>query len=327
MMVADDDDAERKNAAWLAGRKRGVGSSEIAAVCGLSKWSTPFRLWMEKVGLREPQPDNESLLWGRRLEPVVALAYEEEVVGGGAVLTPVQKTFAHPEFPFVLASPDRFVGTRKVLECKTAELADAKEWGPPGTDQFPVAYHLQVQWQLLVLAHLGYESADLAVLIGRSDFRVYPDIRPQPEMQAEMLRRAREFWALVEARTPPPLPWDDPEIGKLVDRLNPPTQPDAEAELSIGELAEVAEYERLGHRIDDLEHERDVLRARITLAMGPCGIAPLPDGRRLTRKTIVVPEKHVPARTQPRREYVRLSFAKGQQSGKERSQTDGHIDE
>lgn len=37
---------------WLAGRV-GLGASDAAAVCGLSKWQTPLGLWEIKTGRKK----------------------------------------------------------------------------------------------------------------------------------------------------------------------------------------------------------------------------------------------------------------------------------
>lgn len=316
MVAAESERKQRK--AWLAQRRTGIGSSDIAAVCNLSKWMSPFRLYLDKLGLLPEDADSDPMKFGRWLEPVVANAYADAT--GLIVQEPARLTYRHPLQAHCMASPDRLVfGGRnadgvldsgaRILECKTAHSSEG--WGPSGTDQVPMPYLLQVQWQLLVLAHEGCAYADLAVLIGQSDFRIYPNFYPVPEIQTELLRRAGEFWALVQARTPPPIPWDDPEMSKLLDILYPPAEPEVEHELSLEELSDVSEYERLGERIKALEGEREMLRARITQAMGVAGRANLPDGRALSRKLVVTPEKHVPATIKPRREYVRLAFVKG----------------
>ena len=45
--------------AWAKARRRGIGGSEIAAVCGLSRWRSPLEVWLRKLDLEEP-PRNET---------------------------------------------------------------------------------------------------------------------------------------------------------------------------------------------------------------------------------------------------------------------------
>ncbi|MCM1277019.1 MAG: YqaJ viral recombinase family protein, partial [Lachnospiraceae bacterium] len=45
---------------WLEFRKKGVGGSDAAVVCGISKYKSPVELWMEKTNRMPPQEAGES---------------------------------------------------------------------------------------------------------------------------------------------------------------------------------------------------------------------------------------------------------------------------
>ena len=58
---------------WLSVRKSGLGGSDIAAALGLSPWKSALELWQEKVsGQSQPQQENEAMIWGRIMEPIIA---------------------------------------------------------------------------------------------------------------------------------------------------------------------------------------------------------------------------------------------------------------
>lgn len=40
---------------WLEFRKEGIGGSDAAAIVGLSKWKSPYQLWLEKTGQVEAE--------------------------------------------------------------------------------------------------------------------------------------------------------------------------------------------------------------------------------------------------------------------------------
>ena len=42
-----NDDAKM---AWLAARRNGISGTDVAAICGLSKWTTALKLWAWKTG-------------------------------------------------------------------------------------------------------------------------------------------------------------------------------------------------------------------------------------------------------------------------------------
>ena len=57
---------------WLDLRKTGIGGSEVAAICGFSKWTSPYTLWCQKTNRISGEiPMNDAMEWGTRLEPVI----------------------------------------------------------------------------------------------------------------------------------------------------------------------------------------------------------------------------------------------------------------
>jgi putative phage-type endonuclease len=176
---------------WVAARASGLGGSEIAAVLGLSPWQSLFSLWHRKKGLLGPEPDNDGMSRGRRLEPVIAEWFADQHPEYQVRRT---GTWANRARRWQLATPDRLLTTvtkRAVLEIKTA--TDAAEWGEPGTDEIPVYYRAQVLWQLDTL---GLHLAHVAVLTGL-DFREY--VVEWNRAEVELLRAAgRAFLDTVE---------------------------------------------------------------------------------------------------------------------------------
>ena len=64
-IAAQSTDAFR--AAWLAGRKSGLGGSDAAAVLGLSKWRTAVDVYMDKLSDGHEQEQSDPMYWGRCL--------------------------------------------------------------------------------------------------------------------------------------------------------------------------------------------------------------------------------------------------------------------
>ncbi len=183
---------------WLAQRNTGIGGSDVAALLGLSKWKTPLQLYLEKRGEAEPQPDNEAMRWGRYLEPVVRQAYADET---GNEVRMLAEQVRHPLYDHMVANLDGFVffpnGPRRVFEAKTARTAEG--WGEPRTDEIPQPYLLQVQHYMVVT---GFPVADVAVLIGGADFRIY-EVPADPELQQMIVDACAEFWQRVRTGNPP----------------------------------------------------------------------------------------------------------------------------
>lgn len=64
--------AEWDRADWLEWRRAGCGGSDVAAICELSTFGSPTSVYYDKLGLSADEPENEAMLFGRVLEPVIA---------------------------------------------------------------------------------------------------------------------------------------------------------------------------------------------------------------------------------------------------------------
>lgn len=179
---------------WLEERKKGIGGSDAPAVCGVSPWKSAYQVYLEKRGEAPSQEDNDSMFWGRTLEPVIRQRYAD--VTGRTVTIP-KGVIRHPSIEWMLASLDGITDDERVLEVKTAR--SAQEWGEPGTAEIPEVYLVQVQHYLSVTK---LSLADVAVLIGGSDFRIY-EVPADPELQRLIIEKEAAFWDMVQNAIPP----------------------------------------------------------------------------------------------------------------------------
>jgi putative phage-type endonuclease len=180
---------------WLEERRKGIGGSDAAVVLGLSKWKTPYQLFVEKTEGAEDF-DSPAMEWGRRLEPVVRQKYADET--GNQVFIPKEtEILVHPVYDFMLANLDGVTGNERVLEIKTSRTANG--WGEPRTDEIPDYYQAQVQHYMAVT---GFDCSDVAVLIGGSDFRIY-EVPRDDELIEIMIEREAKFWERVKSNNPP----------------------------------------------------------------------------------------------------------------------------
>lgn len=201
----------------MAMRATGIGASEIGAILGLSPYTSPLTIYLRKLGLVEDSPEpNPYIRWGVRLEPVVAEAYQDET--GIALIGDGRTTYRHKEYDFALATPDRIAADHsRLVEIKTTSARNAQNWGESGSDMVPEYVLTQAMWQLAVM---DMDLCDVAVLIGGSDFRVFP-IRRDPVLEEQLLAVAGDFWRNhVLAQEPPP-PRDEAERGRYLQGLYP----------------------------------------------------------------------------------------------------------
>lgn len=278
---------------WLAERRRGLSSTDAAAVAGVSPFRTALDVYLDKRGLLPETQVNARMEWGTRLEPLLADAYRDHT---GRALDVPPKLVRSRELPWLLASLDRVADDGRLVELKTARTAEG--WGDGGTDEVPDSYALQVAHQLLVT---GAPAADVAVLIGGSDFRVYHLTR-HPDLLARLLVIESDFWRKHEANDTPEPDWKHPRTAELVARMYGVEE--VEIELGPLEAALAMTYRHLGEEIKELDKQRDEAKGKLLLAMGNAATATLPDGVKLNRRTVKRKAYEV-----PEGEYVRFSVS------------------
>lgn len=190
---------------WLALRRKGIGSSDVAAICGLSQYDSPLSVYHDKIGEADERVETSRMRMGRRLEAVVAAEFEDET---GYVTEEPSVMYQHPELDYALASPDRdvIIDVAAMLEDVDRQpdaLLEAKTYtgfGGLWDNGPPKGVVLQTTWQLLVtcrrfgwvglLAH-GHEYHQWRVDLNDA-------------VAANLMEIAAEFWHHVETRTPPP---------------------------------------------------------------------------------------------------------------------------
>lgn len=237
----------------LTERQSGLGGSDASAALGLSRWKTPLDLYYEKRGESAPIAESEPMRWGNLLEPLVRQEYAERT---GRVVRLPTETLRHPTHPFLLAHPDGVTDDRRLYEGKTARFGDG--WGEPGTDEIPQEYLIQVQHYLLVL---DLPVADVAVLIGGSDFRLY-EVPADAELHTMLLDAESEFWNRVVTGEPPP-PKTIEDVKRRF-RASRPGSVEASAEI----LAAVERLRLSKAHVADLATQAEADHVLIQAAMG-----------------------------------------------------------
>jgi putative phage-type endonuclease len=180
---------------WLAVRRLGIGGSDISTLVGLSRWSSPYELWLDKTGqLPLVDEQSEAAEMGALLEPVVRdrFARVQHVP-----VTPVG-TLRAAARPWMLANPDGLChGINAGYEGKTCSSFQAAEWAHGQTSDHA---ELQAQWGMAVT---GLDTWWVAVLIGgqRNEYR---RIDRDPALIADLTDIAERFWRdHVEPRVAP----------------------------------------------------------------------------------------------------------------------------
>jgi putative phage-type endonuclease len=209
-------------------RTRFLGGSDIAAILGISPWSTAYDVWLEKTGQPKDFSDpmrERRFRRGQRMEPLIIEMLQEE---HDLWVTDRNTRWYHPEHPFLAAQidfeyrvnpefglpalDDRFdIGNGEV---KSVDPRAAFEWGPDGSQEIPAHYAAQVMFGLAVT---GRAEATVAALIG-DDLRVYRFERDE-ELCAALVKMAVGFWTENVGKLIPPPPQSKQDAAAMVKRF------------------------------------------------------------------------------------------------------------
>lgn len=253
----------------------GIGGSDAAAIVGCDPYRQAMDVYLVKTGEIEPnqnlEQENEAVLWGNRLEGVIAEEWSRRA--GQAIVTRAD-AFVHPEHSFIIGHVDGLVeGKKEGLEVKARGAFAAEEYGPSGGDQVKESDILQCQHYM---ACTGYGMWNMAVLIGGQELRSYKIPRDE-SLLSNLIELEYRFWSAVERRVPPDLDFSHRSTPSLINRFFPGTDgktvllPDRAVE--IHELMTTAAEERKNadSRYKALKNERDSL-------LGNTAVGVLPDG-------------------------------------------------
>ena len=232
-------------------RKNYIGGSDAAAILGLSRFSTPLKVWGEKTGNLPTEDISEKLRvkLGNKLEQTVAELFMEET---GKELVRRNETIYHPSYKFLAANIDRkVIGERAGFEAKTTGSYSYRDWEG---EEIPQEYIFQC---LHYLAVTGWDRWYIACLIGNQKF-VWKEIVRDEKVINEIIKKEIHFWRefILKKQMPMQITRDDEDVlAKLF--------PNA-AEGSVIELGDDAN--KVIESLDSLQADYKVLGGEIDQA-------------------------------------------------------------
>lgn len=187
-------------------RRGFIGSSDIAAIIGLSPFKTAYELWEEKTADTWEETDNPILRRGRRAEPFLLETLKSEF---DVWVIDANQVAVHPEYPFLRAESDFWyvIDSEKVTaknsmgefewgennighgEIKSVGF-NRCEWGEAGSQDIPPYYAAQI---MFAMACNGYAEATVWGCFGFDDIRPYR-FDYDPETGEALVQAAVNFW-------------------------------------------------------------------------------------------------------------------------------------
>ena len=180
---------------WLKVRTKGIGGSDIGAICGVSPFTSARQVYFNKTGqfeeaLKPSAAAQERMHFGHLLEPIVADEFARRT---GKRLLNVAATLAHKDIPCMRANVDRLIVDDDgkpygILECKTTSEYNNEEWE---SGDILLSYVYQLNWYMHIL-DLTYGA--FACLVGGNKFYYYEVFRNDELINNTLVPAAKNFW-------------------------------------------------------------------------------------------------------------------------------------
>lgn len=188
----NNNELQQRTNEWHKMRRYHIGSSDISVILGINPWKSAYELWLEKRGKKEIENPNEYMLRGIEMEKEARISYINKT---GEIVLP--SVHIYKEWPIAMASLDGINERGDLIveiKCPSHKII---EMGKKG--EIPDYYIAQIQWQLLVTEakyadYFCYNNDDYCCLIS---------VLPDKKYQQKLLKKAKEFWELIEKDIPP----------------------------------------------------------------------------------------------------------------------------
>jgi len=262
-------------AEWLEARQQGIGGSDAAAAVGASKWKSPLELYVEKIGLADPETqkaNSEIIRWGKRLEEPIREAYEEET--GRTVFKHGLHLFVSEDQPFMMCTLDGSVLKKTddkvgVFESKNTGYYREREI----LEEVPLEFQIQVQHEMAVGE---WEWASIAILLNGRKL-LWLDIPRNDEFIKAMTAAEKELWDRIQNRNPPPVSTPFESAGKALRALHPVDRGGV-IELPLECLAMDRELQRCKDELEEWTAKKVMFETMIKEKIGDNTVGLLPGG-------------------------------------------------
>lgn len=240
-----------------------ITPSKVAAILGVSRWESPYRLWHRIKGLVDPEPPKDIFDLGHDFEDAMANIWRRENPGWRLSRGEVQIHGDTHKFGFPCAATiDRRAArgrARRVVEFKTARSLE--EWGDEFTDEAPADYVAQVTAEMLFT---GYTQHPAHLMVLGPYFKAHTYVIEFDQQVADwIVQRCREFWESLQGDEPPLLD-DSVATYECVRELHP----DIDGSTVQYDLDAAAELLHLAAEHKDLERQLRGAKTRLLDVMG-----------------------------------------------------------
>jgi predicted phage-related endonuclease len=202
-------------------RRSGIGGSDVAAILGVSKWSDPIRVYLQKRGLLEIE-ESAVMERGRYREDSILRWYAD----AHGVTRLGSGFYTHPTHPWLIANLDDEVYVEScdpedvyIVDAKKVSFTRADEWGDDGSDQIPDDAFFQGLHYCYVRRRA--KCVFVAEIGDRWPPRIF-EVKRDDELYELLLPQLESFWNDHVLKGEPPDPdFAKPSIIEAIKALYP----------------------------------------------------------------------------------------------------------
>lgn len=255
-----------------------LGGSDVAAILGVSPWTTPFMLFQKKTGafVEELTPAKRRILErGARWEPIVLEMLVDELTDRGHEVEVIAtgQRYLDPEYSFLAAEIDAELivdGEPVNGEMKTAGYFAAGAWGEYDSNEVPIYYLAQVMHGLMIQPR---RRAVVAAVTGFDERPMVRWVERDEETIAAIRAREIEFWQRIQSGDAP-----DPVTPEDVKWLYPKDS-GATLEADIELLEACGDLKALKANAKELDAQIELLATKVKARMGESAALLGPNGK------------------------------------------------
>lgn len=265
---------------------RTITASKVPVILGLSEWESPAQLWLRMRGDIPPQDVNDAMRRGHNQEDSI-LRWFFEVMHPEFEWVSGETTITRGDLPWAAANPDSigqvftpeddpFIEHPIFVEAKSV-ARDMGKWGKPGTDQVPMGYYAQCQWQMHMSHGHGGQRVQTTYLIKHGPFVDQWDeyiIKYNPVLAQQIEQIAHRFWLSLEDDDACPAPSTTRGEAAAFAKLHPEIERELEWQINP---EHAAAFHDARNRVKAAELEVEQAKAMILRSMGNARVAKVGD--------------------------------------------------
>ena len=243
---------------FLLDRKQGIGGSDVAAIMGLSPWSTPLDVYNDKINpVLVEEELNDDLKRGIRVEKYILQEYSETTNEAIEINLP---PLIDKEYPFIRGNADaKVVGQNVLVEAKSTK-APISTWNAG----IPEYYKTQVAYYAMLA---DADRVDIPVLFSGWTYGCFTYWRDL-EFEAQIKEAVINFWQnhIVKGIAPAPTSIEELQIAYPNIDVAKTIKADDNIRQIVSELQEASAKRK------ELEKLEQKLKTHIQVYMGDAGL-------------------------------------------------------